>query len=109
MREEGERGRHDRTTRAGDKSRGRKSRAGDVSDERKWPRRKEERESGGGGRGGDFKDRQRIEDRTTRHERRSAKNRSEQGGTSTCTTGEEGWEGLLRFGRLGAGHAFSTG
>lgn len=36
------RGRHDKATQAGDKSRGRKRRAGDVSDERKRPRRKEE-------------------------------------------------------------------
>lgn len=35
----------------------------------------------------DFKDRQRIEDGTTRHERRSAKTKGEQGHLSTCAVG----------------------
>lgn len=65
-----------------------------MSDERKWPKRKKERVERGGvkGRRPDFKDRQRIEDRTTRHERRSAKSRSEQGHLSTCMMGRGGAE-----------------
>lgn len=85
MGEEVERGRHDKATQAGDKSRGRKSRAAGERETCRMrgsgreERRREWRGAGGEWREGragsegettDFKDRQRIEDRTTRHERK---------------------------------------